>query len=390
MKLFKITLFLGLFTAFLPFANANLSISPLKYEFTINTWETKTETIKVTNNDKTPITLYTSKEDFIAWDDSGTPTFVKPQDQKTEEYSLSNWITSQTDNLTLAPGETREVSFTVSVPKNWEPGWHYGAIFFSPGTPNSWQVAVVQRLWVLVLVNIPGNIRVAWDLSNFDLWTKNDKEFKSSSEFDNFPIYFETKFKNDGNIHIKPKWKVVLIDDSWEVLKNIWKESLTSPAGAFIWEKMVDYIPVNDWLGNVLPKSERKFESIWEWFGYQELKEDWAKIVKFKNLTDYYASKAAEKRAYLQFWEQIHQKTVNKQITANLTLEYEWKDKEKKEFKKTKTFTVKYNEQYVWVNYTVVIVIIIIIGWIIYYFAIFVPKSKEKLKKQLLEEMNKK
>ncbi|HBA44679.1 TPA: hypothetical protein DEG21_05430 [Patescibacteria group bacterium] len=74
--------------------------------------------IKVTNNEKTAITLYTSKEDFVAGDDSGTPSFIKPQDQKTDLYSLSNWITIENNNVTLAPGETREIRFSVKVPAN--------------------------------------------------------------------------------------------------------------------------------------------------------------------------------------------------------------------------------------------------------------------------------
>lgn len=127
-------------------ASASLSISPLKHELTIEAGEGKSETIKVTNNSDAPITLYTSKEDFVSGDDTGTPKFVKPQDQTSDVYSLSNWIKLENNNITLAKGETREVRFTVNVPPKGEPGGHYGAIFFSPGAPSGAQVAVVQRL----------------------------------------------------------------------------------------------------------------------------------------------------------------------------------------------------------------------------------------------------
>lgn len=49
---------------------ASLSISPLKYEFEINQKNSLTQKIKVTNTDDTPITLYSSKEDFVAGDDA--------------------------------------------------------------------------------------------------------------------------------------------------------------------------------------------------------------------------------------------------------------------------------------------------------------------------------
>jgi len=387
MKFLKFLAVILSFFVFFWISKADLSISPLKHELTINAWDQRSEIIKVTNTDKTPITLYTSKEDFIAWDDTGNPTFIKPQDQKTESYTLSHWVELENESITLAPWETREIRFTVRVPENWEPGWHYWAIFFSPGAPNWAQVAIVQRLWVLVLINVPWDIRISWALTEFQIWEKNNNSLTQKSDFSNLPIYFETKFKNDWNTHLKPTWKIELIDENWETLKNIWKESIISPSWAFIWEKMVDYIPINDALWNVLPKSERKYISIWNWFWYQILKDDWKKVVEFKNLSDYYASKAAEKRAYLQFWEQIHSKTVNKKITANLSLSYEWKDKEKKDFKQSKTFMISYDEQYVWLNYYMIAFVILIIAWISYYIKVIVPKSKEKLKKDLLEEI---
>jgi hypothetical protein len=66
--------------------------------------------------------LYSSQEDFIAGDDTGTPKFVKPENQTNPEYSLSNWIKIEDENVTLAPKESREIYFNVSVPKNAEPG----------------------------------------------------------------------------------------------------------------------------------------------------------------------------------------------------------------------------------------------------------------------------
>lgn len=150
----------------------------------------------------------------------------------------------------------------------------------------------------------------------------------------------------------------------------------------------MDYIPVNDGFGNTLPKSERRFESLWEGFGYKVIAEDGKSQVQFKNLTEYYASKAAEKRAYLQFWESIKTRTVNKKINAYLTLEYEGKDREKKEFKQNKDFTVSYTEQYVGINYIVIGVVILLIGGLALYIFVIVPRSKAKLKAELMKEMS--
>lgn len=372
------------------FAAGWLSISPLKHELSLNPGQTQTVSIKVTNNEQTPVTIYTSREDFTTSDDTWTPKFIKPQDQTSDTFSLSNWINIENDNITLSPWETREIRAKVTVPANWEPGWHYWAVFFSMAWANKAQISVVQRYWVLMLVNVAWDIQINWWLNWFSIWQKDSKNiFTEKKDFNTFPILFGTKFKNDWNTHLKPTWKIELVDENWEILKNIWKETISNAQWAYMWEKMVDYIPVNDGNWNVLPKSERKFESNWEWFWYQVLNEDWTKSVKFKNLTEYYASKAAEKRAYLNFWESIHNRSVNKKIVANLTLNYEWKDNQKKEFKESKVFYVKYNEQYVWVNYFLVLLILLIIWGSVYYFVVVSPKQKEKLKQQLLEEIQK-
>lgn len=365
---------------------AGISISPLKFELNVSPASETSSVVKVTNDTGKAVTLYTTREDFVAGDDSGTPTFVKPQNQGSDVFSLANWITIEDKNLTLAQGETREVKFSVKVPANAEPGGHYGAIFFAPAADKG-QVAVIQRLGALILVEVPGEAKVSSNLEKFEVGTSSGSKFVTEDEFSTFPIAFSTRMKNDGNVHVKPVGKIELVDESGEVLKNVGKEALVSPQGAFIGEKLVDYVPVNDGLGNVLPNSERRFESLWEGFGYSVVGEDGLKTVKFKTLSEYYADKAAEKQRYLKFYQSVHTRTVSRKITANLSLSYEGKDKVKKDFTDSKTLTVTYDEQYVGVDYLVVLLVLAFLSSLGYYFAITVPKSREKLKAELIASM---
>lgn len=370
-----------------------ISLSPLKYEFELNTWTSKKEKIKVTNTWDETITIYSSKQDFVSWDDRWTPKFIDSSDILSSEFILSNWINVESNNITLAPKETKEVSFNISVPNNAEPGWHYAAIFFSPWTVKWWQIAVLQRIWVLILVNVPWEVKIDWTLKDFRVWEKINLELKQKDKFDDFPIVFETQFENGWNIHIKPKWKIELIDENWEILKNVWKEVLANENWTYLGEKMVDYIPVNDQDWNVLPRSSRIFENVWEWFGYNILNEDWTKSVKFKNLTQYYEEKAVENAQYLMFWQKVNTRTSKKEITAKYDLYYEWKDKVKKTFNWEKKFNITYEEKYVWLNYYLLILLfILIIGWW-YYIKFIHPKQKQlkeqKLREQILNELNK-
>jgi hypothetical protein len=370
---------------------ASISISPLKHELEIAQWKQLVKSVKITNESESPITLYTSSEDFTAWDETGQPKFLKPEDQEFPELSLSNWIELNEKNITLSPFETKEVNFTIKVPKNWEPGGHYGAVFFSPWIQSWVEVGFAKRIWVLVLINVPGDTIISWNLEKVEIWAFENEIFNTKSSFDTLPIVFKSQFKNEWNIHLKPRWKIELIDEEWNVLKNVWKETLKSTNGTFIWEKLVDYVPINSVEWNVLPKSTRAFQSLWEGFGYSIINEDGTRWVEFKTIEEYYLNKGEEQKQYLSFWEALHIRKVKKRIVAKYDLSYTSKDAETKSFQWEKNFYIEYKEKYIWLNYLVVWLLIIILwGWA-YLFFYFIPKNKgkqeEAMRKKILEEM---
>lgn len=369
---------------------AGVSISPLKFEYTVEANKGQSGKVKVTNDTDSALTLYTSKEDFIAGDESGTPTFVKAKDKTTDEFALSNWISLSEDHFTLAKGESKEVSFTVTIPKNAEPGGHYGAIFFAPAPKDGSKVSVVQRIGALILINVPGSVEVNGTMSGFLVGTKKDNTFTEESEFNSFPVTFETRFQNAGNVHIKPTGKIEIYDEAGKLITNVGREALYTPQGAYIGDILTDYIPVNDGLGNVLPKSIRKFESIWEGIGYQVLNPDGSKTVKFKSLSEHFADEASEKQKFLKFYEAVHVRTVEKPFKAAMSLSYEGKDKVKKDFKDEKTFTVSYEEQYIGINYFIVFLALALAVGLGYSIFFGLPKYREKLRKELAKEFSKK
>ncbi len=93
-------------------------------------------------------------------------------------------------------------------------------------------------------------------------------------------------------------------------------------------------------------------------------------------------------------WQQLKTKKVNKKITAEFNLSYEWKDKKIKEFNDKKDFIVSYPEEYIWINiYFWIILLLLIIWWSYYYFIVF-PKQKAKkeelMREKILNEINNK
>lgn len=389
-------IFLSLFLLIISFdfANANINISPIKHELSIEREDSESETIKIRNSGQTAITLYSSVEDFVAWDDSWLPKFVKKEDMQDPSLSLTNWIELENETVTLAPNETKEVRFSVNVPETSEPGWHYWAIFFSPWIPGDAQVAVVQRVWVLILIDVPWEVVVGWDFQELKVWVEG-ADFEEKDSFPEFPIVFSAGFENTWNTHLKPKWKIELFDENWDLLEKVWRESIVSRQGAVLWYKVVDYIPVNSWWWNTLPSSNRNYKSVWEWF-WKNVIDDitWEKSVEFKGLKEYYADKIANEAGFVQFYEQVKVRKVKKPITASYYINYEGKDNNKKEFRDTLEFFVEYEETYIWYNTIMIIILVLLLAWLGYYFVIIAPKNKakaeEELRKKIMEEVNNK
>lgn len=365
-----------------------LSISPLKFEYEIKWWDSDIWTIKITNTEDKAVTLYVSKEDFVADNDTGNPKFIKPSEWQGTEFGLSNWITVWEDHITLASWETREVLFKVEVPTDSEPWGHYWAIFFSAWWV-SWQVSVVSRLWVLILVDVPWDEKIQWDMTKFNVWRNSEKWFNDMVDFIQFPVDFEIWFKNSWNVHIKPKWEILIYDEDGNQLKNIWKENVTNKFWAFIWSKPVDYIPINDARWNVLRNSERTFRPVWEWFGNKILNEDWTTEVKFKWLQEYYDEQWKDKVKYIQFRQIQKTEKVKKKFTLQMTLSYELKDWEEVKFKELKDIYLEYTETKLVLNNWIVWWWIFILLVVLYYLIVWKKRAEDRLKRKLIEDMKK-
>jgi len=58
-------------------------------------------------------------------------------------------------------------------------------------------------------------------VKNFDIGLKQNETFTPQNNFSQLPITFQTLFKNDGNVHLKPNGKITLLDENKNILKNV-------------------------------------------------------------------------------------------------------------------------------------------------------------------------
>lgn len=225
----QIILSLVVFCGVFNYADA-LTVSPARLEISGEKGEVVTKEITILNENKIiPQNLFISFANFEAQGETGSPHFIEPTN------GIGTWM-SGPSSVTLAPGESKNVSIKISIPKDADSGGHFGAVFFgtAPSGQNG-QVSISAKTGVLVLLSVPGDINEAGGLVSFV--TKEKRFF-----FTSLPVIFEYRFRNDGSDRVRPEGSIVI------------RNSVFYPT------KKLD---ANISMGNVLPHSTRLFETKW-------------------------------------------------------------------------------------------------------------------------------
>ncbi len=207
-----------------------LTITPIRYEISGDPGQTLSETMTLVNETNTAQTYYASFSNFEAQGDTGSPTFVDPKDD------LGTWITTEQASVNLGAGQQKIISFKITIPKNAEPGGHFAALFWgtSPGSQPG-QVSVGSKTGMLILLSVNGDVKEAAGLIDFQ--TNSKKWF-----YKELPVGFQYRFSNQGGDRVKPQGSVVIRSIlGWRVKK----------------------VNANQFDGNVLPNTTRKFNPEW-------------------------------------------------------------------------------------------------------------------------------
>lgn len=208
-----------------------LTLVPPSLEYKTAKGQTIEAVIKLINNENRTLVLTPSTANFEAKDETGDPDFKFDA----PSADLASWIKIDTASVTLELGETREIPFKIEVPANAEPGGHYAGIFFASGGSASGggQIGVQSKLGSLIILTVDGNIREQASIKSVTV--------KGPTTVGRPPVSFEIRIQNGGNVHVKPKGKVTILNMfGGEV------QTLTLPQDK-----------------NVLPGQTRLFEASW-------------------------------------------------------------------------------------------------------------------------------
>lgn len=186
-----------------------LSISPPLVELKADPGQTVKATIKLTNISSGELLIKTQFNDFGAKNESGEPNIIF-DDTGNSAFSLRQWIKSP-EPFKIASKASKTLEFPIEVPKDAEPGGHYAVIRFSGTAPEVEDngVSLSASIGTLVLLNVSGDVKENASLVDFYAATPN---FEKSGFFENGPINFVQRIRNDGNVHVKPTGVVEIYD----------------------------------------------------------------------------------------------------------------------------------------------------------------------------------
>jgi hypothetical protein len=226
------------------------SISPPLLEIKTDPGKTVKATIKLTNISNGELLMKSQFNDFGAKNETGEPNIIF-DDSHNNSYALRHWI-APVAPFKIASKQSKTIDFSIQVPEDAEPGGHYAVIRFTGSAPELEDsgVALSASIGTLVLLNVSGNVIEQASLTDFYAATPT---FAKSGFFEQGPISFVERIRNQGNIHSRPTGTVEVTDMFGRKVETL----------------RVNGDPANkdDLPKSVLPQSFRRFE--------QKLNQEW-------------------------------------------------------------------------------------------------------------------
>lgn len=190
-----------------------LTLSPLRTELDIVPGTSESRLLSLTNNEDAAMTVSMTVEEF---------SVINPQYDYAFnlETEVLEWVTFSQNAIVLEPGETKEVTYTVGVPINAEPGGRYLSMFATTTTNDATSaVASRQRIASLLYITVLGDITRSGGLVSL-----------GAPWFVTGPTQWRATVQNTGTTHYRSRYNVVIQDLFGNTQEtNIVGESLILP-----------------------------------------------------------------------------------------------------------------------------------------------------------------
>lgn len=177
-------------------SSSGVGLQPSLIEKGANPGDQIDESITVTNLSDQEQTYYLILKDITTVAEGGRPVYADPGLEKTG-FELTEWLNLETEEITLLPGEKREVGVVIDVPDDASPGSHFGGIFISMQPPRLRQVGASVGYEVANIVSI----RISGDVTESALI----RSFKTNKlVYGETNVQFSAEIENKGNVLVRP------------------------------------------------------------------------------------------------------------------------------------------------------------------------------------------
>lgn len=191
------------------FAQSNgLGITP-ELNYTVKAGTQLSDTLYVNNlSTSQPLNLKLSAVDFEPQGENGTPKILLGGNAPQTPWSLKPYLTLP-DFVTINPGTSQLIPFTVKIPAGVGAGSYYSAVQYSAlSSNNSQKVSVTASADTLMFVTVPGKATEQLSMQQFGAESKIGGNFKNI--FSSPPSSFAYRVKNNGNVAESPAGSIVI------------------------------------------------------------------------------------------------------------------------------------------------------------------------------------
>jgi len=210
---------------------AGIGVEPTVTELSLSPGKRKSGSFMVLNDEDKVIKVKVELEDW-------------PRGRET--IDVGSWLEVEPREFELGSGEVKKVKYKIRVPEEAK-GELAAMVFFGSLAPAGGGVGIRTRFGVSVYVAIKGTEVVEANIEKLDVAKY------SGEDSDNYGINFGVTVGNVGNVHIRPKGKVVIEDKEGSRIKevDIFYGLPVSPQGkrtfAAIWKRGV--LPPGEYKG---------------------------------------------------------------------------------------------------------------------------------------------
>lgn len=173
--------------------NPAIQITPAQQKIQLSPGETYTGSFSVQNVGDKTFDYNIVVVPYQVIDESYSPNF-----STSNNYTkITEWITLETDQKTIAPGKYDIINYTINVPKNAPVGGQYASVmaYTSGNDTGDGSFQIVSRVGTLLYAQVLGNVVTS---GSVNANTVNQFSFSP-------PIFAHVYLKNTGNVDVDAK-----------------------------------------------------------------------------------------------------------------------------------------------------------------------------------------